>query len=130
MKPKILLLFFFTVTAFLAKAGTGEESLMKADIAGGVYNHNSKQPLSSVTVTVYSALKKEKVVVTDDAGMYVFDGLKAGTYKFVFEKDGYKRVTRERVQVQPDAGLQLNIEMSEHASLEFVPGPFHFSDFH
>jgi hypothetical protein len=132
MKPKIFLLFFFTLLIFFAKANTkgiGEESLTKkADILGGVYNHDSKKPLSSVTVTVYSDVKKEKVVVTDTGGLYAFDDLKAGTYRFVFEKTGYKKVTREKVVVQPDLGVQLNVEMSKHASFEFVPGPYHFTD--
>ena len=131
MKPKLVLLLFFISTVFWAKANTtstGEESTHKADILGGVYNHDSKQPLSSVTITVYLAEKKEKVVFTDAEGMYVFDDLRAGTYKFVFEKDGYKRVTREKVVVQPDAGVQLNVEMSKRAAFEFIPGPFHFTD--
>jgi hypothetical protein len=131
MKPKLILLLFFAFAVFCAKANTttaGEESAHKADILGGVYNHDSKKPLSSVTVTVYSADKKEKVVTTDAAGLYSFDDLKAGTYKFVFEKDGYKRVTREKVTVQPDAGVQLNVEMTMHTSFEIIPGPFHFTD--
>lgn len=132
MKPKLALLLFFTASAFFANAnttGAGEESVTKkADILGGVYNHDSKKPLPSVTITVYLAEKKEKVVFTDAAGLYSFDDLKAGVYKFVFEKDGYKKVTREKVTVQPDAGVQLNVEMSKHASFEFIPGPYHFTD--
>jgi Carboxypeptidase regulatory-like domain len=131
MKPKLLLLLCVAAMVFGVKAnaiGTNNKSTHKADILGGVYNHDSKKPLSSVTVTVYSADKKEKVVITDDAGLYAFDDLKAGTYKFVFEKNGYKSVTREKVVVQPDAGVQLNIEMSQHALFEFIPGPFHFTD--
>lgn len=131
MKPKIILLLCIAALVFVTKAkanGIDEETTHRADILGGVYNHDSKKPLSSVTVTVYSADKKEKVVVTDDAGLYAFDDLKAGTYKFVFEKNGYKSVTREKVVVQPEAGVQLNIEMSKHASFEFIPGPFHFTD--
>jgi len=129
MKPKLMLLLFFASIAFWAKANsTGEESPKKADILGGVYNHDSKKALSSVLVTVYSAEKKEKMVVTDAEGLYAFDDLKAGTYKFVFEKDGYKKVTKERVVVQPNAGMELNIEMSKQASFEFIPGPFHFTD--
>lgn len=132
MKPKLVLLLLFTGSVFSAKAnntGTGEESAKKTDILGGVYNHNSKKPLGSVIVTAYVADKKEKVVITNETGVYSFDDLKAGTYKFVFEKDGYKKVTKEKVVVHQDAGVQLNIEMSEHASFEFLPGPFHFSDF-
>ena len=132
MKPKFVLLFFFTAFMFFAKAnasGTGEETAKKSDLVGGVYSYDSKKPLGSVSVTVYSAAKKEKVVLTDEEGSYAFDNLKAGTYKLVFEKDGYKKVTREKVVVQPDAGAQLNIEMVEHTPFEFLPGPYHFSDF-
>jgi hypothetical protein len=129
MKPKIFLLLFFTSLVFVAKAGAGEESATKkADIIGGVYNHDSKKPLSSVTVTVYLAEKKEKVVLTNGDGLYSFDDLKAGTYKFVFEKDGYKKVIREKVVVLPDAGVQLNVEMSKHTAFEYIPGPYHFTD--
>ena len=35
--------------------------------------------------------KKEKVVITDGTGAYSFDDLKPGVYKFVFEKEGYKK---------------------------------------
>lgn len=132
MKPKIFLLAFCTLFIFFANAnngGTGEEAVTKkADILGGVYNHDSKKPLSSVVVTVYSDTRKEKVVVTNGEGLYAFDDLKAGTYKFVFEKDGYKKVTREKIVVHPDSGVQLNVELSKHASFEFVPGPYHFTD--
>ena len=126
-----MLFLLLMTTAFFANANTkfiGGETTKKADILGGVYNHDSKKPLGSVTVTVYSAAHREKVVFTDAAGMYVFDDLKAGTYNFVFEKDGYKKVTREKVAILPDAGVLLNIEMSKHSSFEFVPGPFHFTD--
>ena len=135
MKPKLLLLTCFTVLASMfafageTPPGTGEESTKKADIVGGVYNSETKRPLNSVSVTVYSASKKEKVIYTDLNGNYSFEDLKAGTYKFVFEKDGFKKVTKEKVVVRQDEAVQLNIEMSEHSSFDFMPGPFHFSEF-
>ena len=132
MRIKFAFLLFFIGASFLASANTkntGEEAATKTDIAGSVFQHLSKKPLGSVTVTVYSAAKKEKVVYTNDGGWFVFDDLKAGTYRFVFEKDGYKKVTKEKVLVRPNEGVQLNIEMTAHASFDFMPGPFHFSDF-
>jgi hypothetical protein len=87
--------------------------------------------LKDVTVTAYLVSKKEKMVMTDDAGSFAFDELKPGTYKFVFEKSGFKKVTKEKIVVKTDEGFQLNIEMIENTSTgyDIMPSPFHFSDF-
>ena len=68
------------------------------------------------------------MVLTDDEGGFAFDELKPGTYKFVFEKAGFKKVTKEKVVVKTDEAFQLNIEMIE-SSFDLMPSPFHFSDF-
>jgi hypothetical protein len=133
MKRKLLLLcFFFCATAGIAAAntgpGNGEES-KKADIAGGVFDADTKKPLSNVSVTVYSNSKKEKVVTTDNTGSYLFNDLKPGTYKFVFEKSGFKKVTKEKVVVRGDDGSQLNVELDEESGFMILPGQFFFSDF-
>src|SRR5687768_11300848 len=104
MKSTFFLALLLIGGSLLAKANTtntGEETTKKSDIVGGVYMHDSKKPLGSVSVTVYSATKREKVVLTNNGGLYSFDDLKAGTYKFVFEKEGYKKVTKEKVLVRP-----------------------------
>lgn len=134
MKPKLILLSLFTLGTFLfAKASTTPEeaaATKKADIIGGVHHSETKKPLASVTVTVYSAQKREKVVFTDNNGNYNFADLKEGTYKFVFEKEGYKKVTKDKVVVGGVAGIELNIQMTEHSTFDFMPsGPFHISDF-
>jgi hypothetical protein len=125
MKSKLFFLaIVFTATAFAARANNGltnGEETKKTDIAGGVIRIDSKKPLGNVSVTAYSSAKKEKVVYTDANGYYFFDDLKAGTYKLVFEKSGYKKVTREKVTIRPDEGCQLNIEMDEE-DLEILPG--------
>jgi len=131
MKYKLFLLtLVFTATAFVARANNtdpsvdnGEEN-KKTDIAGGVIHTDTKKPLSNVVVTAYSTTKKEKVVYTDANGFYSFSELKAGTYKLVFEKDGYKKVTREKVTIRPDEGCQLNIEMDEEKEFQILPGSF------
>lgn len=124
-------LFFLTVVfapvTFVAKANTkfvntGITTISKTDIAGGVIHADTKKPLGNVSVTVYSATKKEKVVYTDANGNYSFDELKAGTYKFIFEKEGFKKVIKDKVIIRPDEGCQLNVEMDNEASFEIVPG--------
>ena len=98
----------------------------KNDIAGGVFHNQSKRPINKVSVSVYLVSKKEKVVFTDDNGFYAFDGLKSGTYKLVFEKQGYKKVTRDKVLIKEDDGFQLNVEMIEEKDFDFMPSAFGF----
>ena len=134
MRFKLLLISCFTACiSLVAKANTtpghGEESAKKSEMAGGVLHSESKKPLVSVVVTAYSGNKKEKVVLTDSNGNFSFDELKPGTYKFVFEKDGFKKVTRERTISRADEGLQVNVQLEEHNSFDFMPGPSHFFGF-
>jgi hypothetical protein len=129
-----LVALLFTATAFVARAsntdpasGTAPET-KKNDIAGGVTHIDTKKPLSNVSVTAYSATKKEKVVYTDENGNYSFSELKAGTYKLVFEKNGYKKVTREKITIRADEGSLLNIEMDNESEFQILPGSlFNFS---
>lgn len=133
MKPKVFLLAVGLLGFVAAKAnnddpGTGIKG-KKDDINGLVTHSESKKPMKDVTVTAYLISKKEKLVLTDDAGNFAFDELKPGTYKFVFEKAGFKRVTKEKVVVKTDEAFQLNIEMKETTQYDLAPSPFHFSDF-
>ncbi len=134
MKAKLLLLGFGLLGFVVANAnnddpdpGTGKG---KKDELNGVVTHSdSKKPLRDVTVTAYLVSKKEKMVFTDDEGGFAFDELKPGTYKFVFEKAGFKKVTKDKVVVKTDEAFQLNIEMIETGNYDLMPSPFHFSDF-
>lgn len=121
-------LFFLTLVLIVActaaRANTtfsDEETTRKNDIAGGVMHTDTKKPLSNVSVTAYSAAKKEKVVYTDANGNYSFCELKAGTYKLVFEKEGLKKVVRNKVMLHSDEALQLNIEMDDEENFQLLP---------
>jgi hypothetical protein len=134
MKLKFLLLtFFFSAATLIARAntepGTGEETI-KNDIVGGVMHADTKKPLINVSVTAYttSSTKKEKVVLTDGNGNYSFNDLKPGTYKIVFEKEGFKKIIKEKVTIRSDEGFQLNIEMAEEAAFQILPGGLFFSE--
>jgi hypothetical protein len=128
MKYKLFFLtLVFTATAFIARANNTDPSATtveskKTDIAGGVIHTDTRKPLINVSVTAYSAAKKEKVVYTDVNGYYSFDDLRAGTYKLVFEKAGYKKVTKDKVVIRPDEGCQLNVEMDDEQELQILPG--------
>jgi hypothetical protein len=101
----------------------------KNDLAGIILHGASKKPLKDVIVTAYLVSKKEKTVITDETGNYGFEDLKPGTYRFVFEKSGYRRVTKEKVIVKTNEAFQLNIEMIENKEFDIVPSPLLFADF-
>ena len=124
MKLKtILLISIFIMGAAIAKANNTDPG-KKDDIMGNVLNE-SKKPLKDVTVTAYFASRKEKVVISDGCGAYSFDNLKPGVYKFVFEKDGYQRVVKDKVTVKVDEAFQLDIEMV-HDNSDLMPAPSRF----
>jgi hypothetical protein len=112
-------------TACEAQANTGIETNgenSKTDIAGGVVHADTKKPLHNVQVIAYMANKKEKSVLTDHNGQFSFDDLRPGTYKLVFEKDGFKKTTKDKVQIRGDEDHQVNIEMNEVESFQLMPG--------
>jgi hypothetical protein len=133
MKQRILLLAITLVGFTSLRAsdpGTGGPNIgKKDDLNGTVVSADNKKPLEGVTVTAVFAAKKEKVIQTEEDGTYAFDELKPGTYKFIFEKAGFKKITKEKIIVKTDEAFQMNIEMIENSSIEVMPSPLHFSDF-
>jgi uncharacterized membrane protein len=127
MKPKTLLLTAtFVLGSLIAKANVDPDPGKKDDIMGSVMNAEGKRPLKDVSITAYLSSKKEKVVITDGTGAYAFDDLKPGIYKFVFEKEGYKKVVKEKVTVKVDEAFQLDIEMLLDNAADVMPSPSHF----
>jgi glucose/arabinose dehydrogenase len=141
MKAKLLLLLVAVIAVQVAGARNTEpkEPLDKSvacnpkkknDVNGKVTQSDNKRPLKNVSVTAYPVDRKEATVIqTNDNGHYVFDELKPGVYKFVFEKSGYKKIVRDKITIRTDEGFQLDIEMTENRVIEVAPSPLHFSDF-
>ncbi len=130
MKQKLFLLGFSLlgfVAANAAGIGPGPGDGKKDEVNGVVVHSETKKPLKDVCITAYNVTKKEKVVLTDDGGMFSFDELKPGTYKFIFEKAGFRKATKEKVVVKADEGFQMNIEMIESSDFNIMPSPGSFS---
>ncbi len=129
MKPKALLLVLSVLVFAIANAKNTDPATGKKDDLNGIVIHaDSKKPLKDVSVTAYLVSKKEKVVLTGEDGNFSFDELRAGTYRFIFEKAGFKRITKEKVVIKTDEAFQLNIEMIETSDFDILPSPFHFTD--
>jgi hypothetical protein len=95
-------------------------------VFGSVRHAGRDKPLKDVVITVFEENNvKSKTVLTDQEGVFGLSYLKPGTYKIVFQKDGFRKVVREKVTVKPDTGIRLDIEMEE-VSQELGPSPFHF----
>ncbi len=130
MKQKLLMLAISLMGFGIANASdvNGDPGNGKRDELNGVVVHNeTKKPMKDVTVTAILVSKKEKVELTDEDGGFSFDELKPGTYKFVFEKAGYKKITKEKVVIKTDEAFQMNIEMIETSDYEIMPSPFQVS---
>jgi hypothetical protein len=130
MKSKIFLLTIALLGFVVAKAneiGPGEGNGKKDELNGTIIHSETKKPLKDVSITAYLVSKKEKIALTDDEGGFAFDELKPGTYKFVFEKVGFKKITKEKVVIKTDEAFQMNIEMIENNDFEIMPSPLYFS---
>ena len=125
MKIKLLLIAVFCIGGFAAQA-TDPGDGKKDEINGNVIHADNKKPLKEVAVTAYLNNNKEQSIKTDNVGSFSFDELKPGTYKFVFEKTGYKKITKENVIIKTDEAFLLNIEMIESKEFQIMPSPFQF----
>ncbi len=129
MKSKILLLTIGLLGFGVANATEVPDPIdgKKDELNGIVIHSETKKPLKDVNISAYLVSKKEKVAVTNEEGGFNFDELKPGTYKFVFEKAGFKKITKEKVVIKTDEAFQMNIEMIENNDFEIMPSPFSFS---
>lgn len=127
MKQKIVLLAVSLLGFVVANAcGNNPGDGKKDELNGIVIHAESKKPMKDVSVTAYLISKKEKVTITNEDGNFNFDELKPGVYKFIFEKAGFKRITKDKVVIKTDEAFQLNIEMIESSEVDIMPSPFHF----
>lgn len=127
MKQRLFLLAITLLGFVVAKANNGPGDGKKDELNGFVIHSETKKPMKDVSVTAILSSKKEKIVVTDETGNFNFDELKPGTYKFIFEKAGYKKITKEKIVIKTDEAFQMNIEMIEANDFDIVPSPFSFA---
>ena len=120
MKLRCLLsiICFVLASAALANVpGVPPGNIAEAELVNGVViDKASRKPLKDVNVTAVMQSKKERTVSTDSNGNFHFVMLKPGTYRLVFEKEGYKKVVKEKIEVKERKPVKVNVEM-----FEFVP---------
>lgn len=112
-----------------AYASDGKNKNDDPDMTGNVTQTVNGKPLKDVYITAYIASRKEKVTISDANGNFNMINLRPGVYKFVFQKDGFKRVVREKIVLKTKEDYQLNIEMAEEEAIfDLVPSPLRFAE--
>jgi hypothetical protein len=127
-----VLILFFSAAA-MANTDDNPPVVLTGDnidiqlLNGVVLDMDSRKPLKDVNITAILQSKKEKVVSTDINGGFSFIMLKPGTYKLVFEKEGYKKVVKDKVEVKEKTPVQMNVEMPQFIPIsERGPSAWHF----
>jgi 5-hydroxyisourate hydrolase-like protein (transthyretin family) len=128
MRNKLLLTTVLLLGSMAIFANTGgKERKEDPDMNGIIIQSESGRPLKDVSITAYNATRKEKTAITDANGNFSMADLKPGVYKFIFQKDGFKRVIKEKIILKTNEDYQLNIEMAEEVIYDLMPSPLRFN---
>ena len=123
--PLIVLLLLAGLFS-LANNG-GKEKKEDPDLNGLIIAAETGKPIKDVNIVAYNNSKKEKSVTSNTTGNFSLTDLKPGIYKFVFTKEGYEKVIREKMVLKSNEGYRLTIEMFEEENVfDMVPSPLHF----
>lgn len=119
LKSIVLLLLFATGVQ-------AEEKLSPDNVFGKIFTEESNRPIKDVTITAILLNKKEKFTISNTDGEYGLSELKPGVYRLIFEKDGYRKVVKEKVTIKANTQIEMNIEMEPSLFFDLAPSPLHF----
>ena len=125
-----MLIAALLLAGLFSYAGNGGKENRKEDpdMLGSITHTENRKPLKDVSVTAYTNSHKEKTAISDANGNFNLIDLKPGVYKFVFEKDGFKRVVKEKIILKMNEDYQLNVEMDEDELMpDMIPSALHFA---
>jgi hypothetical protein len=121
LKLLITCLLLIGATQVNAESNRPSESVF-----GKIFSEDSNKPLKDVTITAVLLNKKEKFTLSDTEGEYGISEMKPGVYKIIFEKDGYRKVVKDRVTIKANTQIEMNIEMEQNSFFNLAPSPMHF----
>lgn len=128
MRNKTFLLVFLLMGSMATFANTGGKDRKEdPDMNGIIIQSENGRPLKDVSIIAYNATRKEKTAITDVNGNFSLTDLKPGVYKFIFQKDGFKRVVKEKIILKTNEDYQMNIEMAEEVIYDLMPSPLRFN---
>ncbi len=131
MKNKSLpIILLMMLTSIFSYANTGgKEKKEDPDMSGLVVEAETGRPMKDVNITAYNNSKKEKTVISSANGTFSLVDLKPGVYKFVFEKNGFEKVVRDKMVLKVNEGYQLMVQMFEEENIfDLMPSPLRFNN--
>lgn len=121
-----MLLLLSSFLCFANSGGKGKKE--DPDMNGLVLEAETGKPMKDVNITAYNNSKKERVATSTTNGSFALVDLKPGVYKFIFEKEGFEKVIREKLILKPGEGYQLTVQMfAEDSIFDLTPSPLRFS---
>ena len=127
-KNQLILLLFCLAARVCSFAGQSacrpEEPVFKGFIVAA----QTGKPIKDVSITAYSQSKKERTVTSNASGGFSLGDLKPGTYRFVFQKEGFEKVVRDKIVLKANEDYQLTIRMFDEENIfDLMPSPLRFS---
>src|SRR5580700_2952685 len=97
-----------TVVVFLIGGGNASAQSVYGSIVGTATDATgSAVPAASVTLTNL-ATNEARTVQTDGGGNYTFVNLLPGTYGIAIGKDGFKKLTRQPIEIQVNGEIRVD----------------------
>ncbi|HXI55392.1 MAG TPA: TonB-dependent receptor [Polyangia bacterium] len=99
---------------FLARSAQAQQG--EGTLTGTITDAATKKPVADVVVTATSPnLQGEQIVVTDASGFYRIPSLPPGVYTLRFDKEAFKPLAREGIELRSETTMRLNVELLPEA---------------
>jgi len=80
---------------------------LPGSLSGTVVDSDTRSPLSGTRVTITGALTVDRSTITNIQGQFEFKGLPEGSYRVIFEKDGYRPLEISPVSISVETPVNL-----------------------
>ena len=116
----VLIVLLSLVLAFTALSGTALAQAVRGTLLGTV-DDSQRAPVPGVTVTATETQTNiARTAVTNRSGNYVFANLKDGLYRVEAELSGFKKFSRDGVEVKVNSTVRVDVTLEVGAMSETV----------
>jgi hypothetical protein len=99
------------VAAFALTAGLAAAQVATGSLAGTVTDPNGASVPGAKVVATNSATGVKLETITTEAGLYVLPTLPVSTYTVTVEKAGFKKVSRQNIEIRVAQRIDMNIRL-------------------